>query len=120
MSTDNLNGVISIFEFIKNNIESDAASETVKNDYETFKSFVAQYPAWLDLAIKYKKNPGSLLELFSKLGNEVLSRSNDLLINEISDNLKNFVSVKQIKLSDNAINSLDNLITFIKANNIKK
>ena len=110
--------LVGVFDLIKKEITSQ--DEKIIDDYNTFKSFVAQYPTWLDLAIKYKKNPGSLLELFSKLGNEVLSRSNDLLIHEISDNLKNFVSVKQIKLSDNAINSLDNLITFIKANNIKK
>jgi len=118
MTTVNEKIIINLFELIKNELAS--PGENIKNDYDTFKSFVAQYPAWLDLAIKYKKNPGSLLDLFSKIGNEVLSRSNDVLFDEISNGLKNFVSVKQIKLSDNAINSLDNLITFIKTNNIKK
>lgn len=117
MSDDKLKNVISIFEFIKNNINQDPASAQIKNDYETFKSFVSQYPAWFDLATKYKKNPGELLKLFSLIGQEVVNRSNDILVTELSNQLTNFVSAKNIKLSDSAIGALDNLIVFIKQQN---
>lgn len=89
-------------------------NETIKNDYKTFEEFVNQYPKYLELAKKYKKTPGALLELLAATGEEVLKRSNDILVTEIFEQTKNFVSTKNIKLSDDSLNALDNLIKFLK------
>ena len=87
---------------------------TIKDTLETFESFVSQYPKYLELAKKYHKSPGKILELLAAVGDEVLKRSNDLLITELSNNLKTFVSAKDIKLSQDSLNALDNLFKFIK------
>jgi hypothetical protein len=87
---------------------------TIKNDYETFESFVKQYPAMLELAKKYKRSPGMLLELFAAIGEEVLKKTNDKLINDLSLHTKNFLSTRDFKLSDDSIKALDGLIKFIK------
>lgn len=86
----------------------------IKNDYETFESFVKQYPKILELAKKYNRQPGMLIELFAEVGKEVLNRSNDKLIEEIFFQTKTIISAKNIKLSDDSIKALDGLINFIK------
>ena len=98
----------------KNESEKMKNETTIKDTLETFESFVKQYPKYLELAKKYHKSPGKILELLAAVGDEVLKRSNDLLIAELSDNLKTFVSAKDIKLSQNSLNALDNLFKFIK------
>lgn len=92
----------------------------VKNDYATFESFVSQYPKYLELAKKYKQSPGAILDILAKIGDEVLTRTSDELLKTITTNLKTFVSSRDIKLSENAINSLDNLFQLLKDNNNKK
>ena len=87
---------------------------SIKNDFETFENFVKQYPAMLELAKKYKKSPGALVELFAEIGQEVLKRTNENLITEFSTHTKNFLTTKNIKLSDDSIKALDGLIKFIK------
>jgi hypothetical protein len=92
----------------------------VKNDLETFESFVKQYPKYLELAQRFKKSPGDILNLLYQTGEIILSRSSDEMLKTISDNLKTFVSTRNFKLSDDAINSLDSLMNFLKENNHKK
>lgn len=101
--------------FVKKNESEKMKNETtIKDTLETFESFVNQYPKYLELAKKYHKSPGKILELLAAVGDEVLKRSNDLLITELSNNLKTFVSAKDIKLSQDSLNALDNLFKFIK------
>lgn len=100
--------------FVKKNESEKMKDETIKNDYETFESFVKQYPKYLELAKKYKKSPGAILDILAAAGEEVLKRSNDILITELFDQTRNFVSAKNIKLSDDSLNALDNLIKFLK------
>jgi hypothetical protein len=92
---------------------------SIKNDYETFKQFVAEYPRYFELAQKYKKNPGELLNFFTSIGEEILSRSvNEIFNSQNISRIKDFVPSK-IKISDDTINALDSLITFLKENNRK-
>ena len=101
--------------FVKKNESEKMKNETtIKDTLETFESFVNQYPKYLELAKKYHKSPGKILELLAAVGDEVLKRSNDLLITELSNNLKTFVSAKDIKLSQDSLNALDNLFKIIK------
>lgn len=117
MNDKGISDIIELFRFIKNDLIEVPQSVKIKNDYDTFKSFVSQFPAWLELAQKYNKRPDELLKLFSGIGQEVLNRSNDILVSKFSKQLKENFSAKNIKLSDNSIAALDELITFIKKNN---
>lgn len=117
MNDDKFEKIFSLLDFMEDNNLNDLGSPRIKNDYETFKSFVSQFPAWLGLAQKYNKRPDQLLKMFSLIGQEVLNRSNDILVSELSQQIKNKISVSQFKLSDDAISALDNLVQFIKKNN---
>ena len=97
-----------------------AQNETIKNDYETFKQFVAEYPKYFELAKKYQKNPGELLNFFTSIGEEILSRSiNEVFIN-VSPKIQEIIGDKKFHFSDDTINALDSLITFLKENNSKR
>lgn len=92
-------------------------TEIIKNDYETFKSFVEEYPKYFELAKKYKKNPGELLNFFTQIGEEILTRSvNEVFNPENINKIKDSVTSK-IKLNDESINALESLINFLKENN---
>jgi hypothetical protein len=92
----------------------------IKNNYATFESFVSQYPKYLELSKKFNKSPELILDLMAKIGDEVLTRTSDEILKTISENLKTFISVRDVKLSDNAMQSLDNLYRFLKDNNQKR
>jgi len=98
------------------------SDKKVNDDFETFSEFVKQYPKFLKLAREYKQSPGKIMELLAMAGEEVLSRSNDLLVTEFTNKLKTFVSAKNIQLSESSLNALDSLSKFMreKTNEPKK
>lgn len=94
-------------------------NQTIKNDYETFKGFVSQYPKVLEIAKKYQKNPGDLVNFFVSLGEEILNRSIDEIFINVSPKIEKIIGEKNFHFSDDTISALDNLITYLKANNRK-
>ena len=92
-------------------------NEAIKNDYKTFESFVNEFPKYLELAKRVNQTPGDLLKMFAAVGEDVLKKSNDLLISEVSSGLQKILKEKTFELSDNSINALDNLIIFLKEKN---
>jgi hypothetical protein len=91
----------------------------IKNDFKTFEGFVNEFPKYLELAKRVNQTPGALLKLFATVGNEVLTKSNDLLISEVSNGLQKLLKEKTFVLSDDSINALDNLVNFLKEKNKK-
>ena len=87
------------------------------NDFEKFESFIKVYPEVLKIADEIKKNPGDVLKFFVSLGTETMKRTEQKFLNEIEAKTKIYFSSKKISISPQVVESLDNLIQFLKENN---
>jgi len=87
------------------------------NDFEKFESFIKVYPEVLKIADEIKKNPGEVLKFFVALGTETMKRSEQKFLNELETKTKTYFSSKEISISPQIVDSLDNLIQFLKENN---
>lgn len=91
-----------------------------KLNFDEIAGYIKKYDDIRELAKKYKQTPAAFLDFFCKIGNEVLLRSNDELINELNKNLKTFVSSREFIFSDTAIKNIDALLNSLKALNSVK
>ena len=92
-----------------------------KFSFDDFDKFIKAYPKILELAEKSTRSPGDFVELLTNVGFEVLKRSESAILQEMETKLKRFVTEKNISLSLESLNSLDNLIQFLKQHNeVKK
>lgn len=89
----------------------------INDNFSKFESFIKLYPKILRLSETYKKNPGEFVNFFVEVGQETLKRSENILLTEMNEKLKKFVSTKDIKLTGEMITQLDNLLSFLKEKN---
>lgn len=87
----------------------------IKMNFDQIQEFIKTYPKVMQLAEKYKQTPGALINLFVEVGNEVLLRSNDELLNTLNTDIKKFISTKNLVLSDAAANSIDKFFDVLRS-----
>lgn len=96
---------------------SKVSEHPINDNFSKFESFIKMYPKILRLSESYKKNPGEFINFFVEVGQETLKRSENILLTEMNEKLKKFVSTKDIKISGEMITQLDNLLMFLKEKN---
>lgn len=86
-----------------------------KINFDEIQGYIQKFNDLKNLAEKYKETPAAFLDFIIKVGNEVLIRTNDNLIDELNVNLKTFVKKRKINLTDNSLQDLNNLLENFKS-----
>lgn len=86
-----------------------------KINFDEIQGYIQKFNDLKNLAEKYKETPAAFLDFIIKVGNEVLIRTNDNLIDELNANLKTFVKKRKINLSDKSLQDLNNLLENFKS-----
>lgn len=86
-------------------------------DPEDLQALLRSYETIVKFADLFKTDPSKFLDLFAFVGVEVIKRSEDKMFKLLEENLKTFVSSKNIQLSDRALNTLESIVDFIKKKN---
>jgi len=86
-----------------------------KINFDEIQGYIQKFNDLKNLAEKYKETPAAFLDFIIKVGNEVLIRTNDNLIDELNVNLKTFVKTRKINLTDKTLQDLSNLLENFKS-----
>lgn len=86
-----------------------------KINFDEIQGYIQKFNDLKNLAEKYKETPAAFLDFIIKVGNEVLIRTNDNLIDELNENLKTFVKIRKINLTDKPLQDLFNFLENFKS-----
>ena len=89
------------------------------SDFEKFESFIKLYPKVLAMADHYKKTPGDLITLFASIGQMAVEKSKPILVEAISNGIKNYVDKNNLTVPDEILTSVTSLVNFLNEKNAK-
>lgn len=112
--------VIIIYYEIQSIIKRKEKTMSEKITFGDFENVISLIPKLEKFAQTVKTKPDVILNELIELGYRVIDRAKDEAIKEASEKFKIYIDKKNFKFSENSIDALQSLVTFLKKQNEEK
>lgn len=86
-----------------------------KINFDNIQEYIKTYPKIMQLAEKYKSTPGSLVNFFIEVGNEVLEKTNDAILKDLETAVTDYIKKNKIVVSDSVLSGLSEFFNKLKS-----